>query len=165
MERVELDRGTRLPSITNLFACARIRAIHDTRAGIQQRVHSSTTANLPYPATSKPSNDDRSTIRPLVNFTPRDYVTIVCCVCSPCRKRSSSTRTCECRQPFLLPVGCHAQNAYAYADWRPRYATQHTDRGGSIRTASLFFIRDESVGKVFEFSARPKSKPIHVSAA
>lgn len=25
-------------------------------------------------------------------------------------------------RPFQLPVGYHAQNAYAYADWRPRYA-------------------------------------------
>lgn len=57
-----------------------------------------------------------------------------------------------CRQPFSLPVGCHAQNACAYADWRARYAL------GAYRRAKIdpavharaSFVASESPGKVFD---------------
>lgn len=52
-----------------------------------------------------------------------------------------------CRQ-FSLPVDCHAQNAYAYADWRPRYAPPHVPARDLSDCVS--FASDKPLGKVFD---------------
>lgn len=58
------------------------------------------------------------------------------------------TRNVTCRQPFSLPVDCHAQNAYAYADWRARYAS-HVP-GARDQSDCVSFASDKPLGKVFD---------------
>lgn len=70
-------------------------------------------------------HDDHSarSSRLLVKFaTTLPFNCTVACACTGNVAHPHVRTNAARRQPFLLPVGCHAQNAYAYADWRPCYA-------------------------------------------
>lgn len=98
--------------------------------------------------------------RSLVNFATT-FDCGVACACTGNVAHLHVRANTACRQPFLLPVGYHAQNAYAYADWRLRYAPH-------IPTRDRFepcLFHSKWIGRKSIRILRLKSKLIHVSAA